>query len=222
MDEFIFELPSSKSFPKINETCSELVVHGDAEDTDGRGYAFYPMWSSRSSSWEPTITQETKSNGAINKFYRAENRRWHSDSIRFNMPIGCFEKAMSYWISLKVRVSSEEPLSYYIRLEGQRYSDSGTERKNVLFCPPQTKLDGWVTCSGPYIVEDDFNLSKIKSDIEFRVYMDHEVDNGGTDETWATVDYDDISVSFMAGVSTVSCYHSILFAIYFSNCKDCS
>lgn len=211
MAEFIFELPSSNSYPQVNDTCSELAIHGNAEDTDGRGYAFYPMWSSRSGSWEPTITSEVKSNGAVNKFYRAENRRWHSDTIKFNMPIGCFVKAMSYWISLKVRVSSVDPLSYYIRLQGRRHSDSEWTRKDVLFCPPQSKDDGWVTCSGPYIVEEDFDLSVIESDIEFNVYMDYHGDNGGTDNTWAVVDYDDISVSFMSGVSAISTH---LFALY--------
>ena len=197
MDEFIFELPSEKSFPPVNDTCSELVVNGNAEDTDGRGWAFYPMWSSRGGSWEPTITREVLSNGATNKFYRASNRRWHSDTIKFNMVNGCFAKAMSYLISLRVRVSSEEPLSYYVQLRGQRYEDDEWTYKNVLYCPPQTRNDGWVTCSGPYIVEDDFDSTVIKSDIEFNVYMDHKVDNGP--DVWATVDYDDISVSFMSG-----------------------
>ena len=202
MNELIFELPSANSFPNIIDTCSELVVNGNAENTDGRGYAFYPMWSSRSSSWEPTITEEELSNGATNKFYRANNRRWHSDTIKFNMPKGCFQKSMAYWISLKVRVSSDELLSYYVRLQGRRYDDDDWTKKNVLFCPPQTKYDGWVTCAGPYIVEEDFTSSVIKSDIEFNVYMDYKVDSGP--DTWATVDYDDISVSFMGGVSAFS------------------
>ena len=201
IDEFILELPSENSFPKANGTCSELVIHGDAENTDGRGLAFYPMWSSRSYAWEPTITEETLSNGAINKFYRAANRRWHSDTIRFNMVNGCFVQAVSYWISLRVRVSSEVPLSYYVRLKGKRYEDGEWTRKNVLFCPPQTRDDGWVRCSGPYIVEEDFNLNVIESDIEFNIYMDYDVDDGP--DEWAVVDYDDLSVSFMSGVSTL-------------------
>lgn len=197
MNEFILELPSPNSFPPANGTCAELVIHGDAEDTDGRGWAFYPMWSSRSGSWEPAITHETLSNGAVNKFYRADNRRWHSDTIKFNMLGGCFVKAMSYLISVRVRVSSDVPLSYYVRLRGKRKSDSGWTQKDVLYCPPQTKDDGWKTCSGPYIVEDDFDLSVIGSDIEFNIYMDSKVDSGP--DFWATVDYDDISVSFMSG-----------------------
>ena len=225
IDEFTIELPSESSFPKVNDSCSELVMHGDAENTDGQGWAFYPMWSSRSYSWEPTITEEKLSNGAVNKFYRAANRRWHSDTIKFSMVNGCFVKAISYWISVRVRVSSEEPLSYNVRLEGKRYEDGGWTRKDgkpyhkidfvclnktfsnvlsmsalVLFCPPQTRDDGWVTCSGPYTVEEDFDFTVIESDIVFNIFMNYHVDNGP--DEWAVVDYDDLSVSFMSGVST--------------------
>eukprot|EP00804_Cyclotella_cryptica_P014145 CCRYP_005584-RA/>CCRYP_005584-RA protein AED:0.03 eAED:0.03 QI:259/1/1/1/0.94/0.9/20/117/3951 len=193
MDEFAFELPSSKSFPRVNDTCSELVVNGNAESADGRGWAFYPMWSSRSGSWEPTITKETLSNGSVNKFYRANNRQWKDDSIRFNMVKGCFVKAMTYWISLRVRVSSVTPISYQVRISGPRADGSGWTNKFPLSCPAQSQADGWVSCSGPYVVEDDFDL--INDDIQFNVVFDSN-DKG---PVWAVVDYDDISMTFMAG-----------------------
>lgn len=196
MDEFALELPSSKSFPKINDTCSELVVNGNAESADGRGWAFYPMWSSRSGSWEPTITKETLGNGSVNKFFRANNRKWHDDSIRFNMVKGCFVKAMTYWISLRVRVSSVTPISYQVRISGPRADGSGWTNKSPLSCPAQSEADGWVSCSGPYVVEADFDL--INDDIQFNVVFDSNVDKG---PVWSVVDYDDVSMTFMAGVS---------------------
>jgi hypothetical protein len=196
MDEFALELPSSKSFPKINDTCSELVVNGNADSADGRGWAYYPLWSSRSGSWEPTITKETLGSGSVNKFYRANNRKWHDDSIRFNMVKGCFVKAMTYWISLKVRVSSVIPVSYQVRISGPRADGSGWTNKSPLSCPAQSQADGWVSCSGPYVVEADFDL--INDDIQFNVVFDSNVDKG---PIWSVVDYDDISMTFMAGVS---------------------
>lgn len=199
MDEFIFELPSSRSFPAVNDVCSELVINGDAESTDGNGFAFYPMYSSRSYNWEPTITEEMSSNGSINKFYRASNRRWHSDSIRFTMANGCFVQAMTYSISLRVRVSSDTPVSYYVQLKGPKADGSGWMHKSPLHCPAQTKSDGWVTCSGPYVIEDDLTSDVMEGDIHFEVILDYKIDNG---PIWTTVDYDDISMSFVSGVST--------------------
>ena len=198
IDSFIFELPSAKSFPDANDVCSGLVVNGDAESTDGNGWAFYPMFSSRSSSWEPTITEETLSNGLVNKFYRAANRRWHSDSMRFTMANGCLVQAMTYWISLRVRIDSETPLSYYVQIKGPRSDGSGWTHKRPLYCPAQSKVDGWVTCSGPYVIEEDLSTSVIDQDFHVEVIFDWRLDNG---PVWTTVDYDDVSMSFMAGVS---------------------
>jgi hypothetical protein len=200
VDEFAFELPSSKSFPPqvSNNTCSELVVNGNAESTDGRGWAFYPMYSKNPGAWEPTITKEVLSNGSVNKFYRANNRMWHDDTIRFNMVKGCFVKAMTYWLSLKVRVSSVTPVSYQVRLSAPRADGSGTTHKYPLNCPAQSQADGWVTCSGPYVVEADWDL--VSDDIQFNVILDNKVDVG---PIWAVVDYDEISMSFMAGVGSL-------------------
>lgn len=196
LSEFMFELPSAKSFPKpaANETCTELVVNGNAEKSDGAGWAFYPAWSSRSDSFEPTITEETLSNGSVNKFYRANNRRHRDDTIRFGMVKGCFVESMTYWISLRVRVSADNPIPYRIRFSAPRADGSGWIHKYPLSCPAQGAADGWVTCSGPYVVEDDWAL--VDDDIQFNVVFDN--DNG---PVWAVVDYDDISVEFSAGVS---------------------
>ena len=76
-----------------------------------------------------------------------------------------FSEAMSYLISLRVRVSSKEPLShshYCIQLRGgQRYKNDKWFYKNVLHCPPQTRNDGWwVICRDPYIdiLEDIYSI----------------------------------------------------------------
>jgi hypothetical protein len=114
------------------------------------------------------------------------------------MANGCFVKAMTYWISLRVRISSEVPLSYYVQLKAPKADGSGWTGKTPLECPAQTKSDGWVTCSGPYVIEEDLSIDVIDEDFYFEVIFDWRTDNG---PVWATVDYDDISMKFMAGVS---------------------
>ena len=195
MAEFSFELPSSNSFPEVDNTCSELIVNGNAENLDGYGWSYYPMISNRGG-WEPVIAKETQTNGVVNKFIRASNRKYHWDSVKFNMVKGCFVKGMTYFISLRVRVSSVNPVSYVVRLFGYKTDNSGWVDKNPLRCPAQSQSDGWVTCSGPYVVEADWDL--VSEDIGFDVILDSKVDTG---PVWAVVDYDDISMSFMSGVS---------------------
>ena len=106
---------------------------------------------------------------------------------------------MTYWVSLRVRVSSDTPLSYYVQIKGPKADGSGWVHKKPLDCPAQTRSDGWVTCSGPYVVEDELSSDVIEGDIHFEVIPDYKIDNG---PIWSTVDYDDISMSFMSGVST--------------------
>ena len=55
-----------------------------------------------------------------------------------------------------------------------------------------------MTCSGPYVVEADWDL--VSDDIQFNVILDNKVDVG---PIWAVVDYDEISMSFMAGVGSL-------------------
>ena len=42
LDHFTLELPSEKSLPAAHDPCNELVVNGDAENTDGNGFSYYP------------------------------------------------------------------------------------------------------------------------------------------------------------------------------------
>ncbi|KAL7487336.1 hypothetical protein ACHAW6_012933 [Cyclotella cf. meneghiniana] len=95
----------------------------------------------RSDSWEPTVTKEILSNGFINNFYRANNKTWHSDTMWFNMVKGCFDKAMTYWISLRIRVSSSNPLSYFVSIRGPKANGSGWMDINVFNCPTQSQSD---------------------------------------------------------------------------------
>lgn len=210
MDEFIFELPSEKSYPVANDACNQLVVNGNAENTDGNGLSPYPFWSSRSDWWEPTITKETLANGSTNKFFRANKRKWHSDSIRTSLLKECFVKGLVYTISLRVRIDYKaSPLSYYVQLKGQKADGSWTY-KQPLQCPAQSASDGWVSCSGPFVIDSDYEA--IAKNIEMEIIFDY----GKDVDPWAVVDYDDISIAFKSGVSPC-CFNSLHSTIF--HCK---
>ncbi len=193
MDEFVFELPSEKSYPIVDDACSELIINGDAESTDGNGWSPYPLWSSRSDAWDPVVTEEVSTSGSINKFYRAKNRRWHSDSIKANLLKQCFVKGLVYTISLKVRIHYHTSLSYYVQLKGPKSDGTGWIHKQPLYCPEQSSMSGWVTCSGPFVIDMDYEA--IGKDIEFEIIFDNLKDVS----PWAVVDYDDLSISFKSG-----------------------
>jgi hypothetical protein len=85
MDDFMFELPSEKSFASnspTNEQCKELAINGDAEDNDGEGYAYFPFYSSNYNRFVPQVLEETV-DGKVNRFYRTRGRQWYWDSMRF-------------------------------------------------------------------------------------------------------------------------------------------
>lgn len=192
MDSVVFELPSEKSTRLANDACNELIVNGGAENGDGNGYSFYPFWSSRSDWWEPTVNEEVASNGAVNHFFRANRRKWHSDSIRTTLPTACFVKGLVYTVSLRLRIFYHTPLSYYVQLTGPRADGSGWTYKQPLFCPAQSESDGWVTCSGPMVIDADY---EVLSEIHYEIIMDYVKDK----DPWAIVDYDDISIAFKSG-----------------------
>ncbi len=158
------------------------------------------MWSSRSGDWQPNIYIETLPNGKVNKFFRASNRRWHSDSIRTTLLKECFVKGLVYTVSLKVRIQKDIPLSYYVQLKGPRADGSGWTHKQPLFCPEQSQDQGWVSCSGPFVIDEDYEA--IGEDLHFEVIFDYKKDTP-ENAPWAVVDYDDISISFTSGVCQV-------------------
>lgn len=53
LDEFIFELPSSKSYANPDNVCTEIVVNGNpiADELDGMGSATYPWTPRWPNSW---------------------------------------------------------------------------------------------------------------------------------------------------------------------------
>lgn len=206
MDEFQFELPSSKSYPVENDPCFELVVNGDAENADGRGWHPFPMWTHDYGKYNPKIMEEAQDDGTINKFWRISGRGWHGDSPRFNINHECLALNYKYTASLKVRFTG--PLShssrYWFEIKGlvmksdctvTDSEDCVTRKYNKpLQCDAISPADGWVHCSGDFIVTEDY-LFLERPEIIF-VSQD-ENDNTGY-HGW---DFDDISIQFKNGVS---------------------
>ena len=192
MDEFVFELPSTRSYPVADDACRELVVNGDAENTDGNGWHYYPMYSPRSDWWQPAIVKETLADGRVNKFYRASKRISSWESPRFQMIKDCFIRGLVYKISVKVRIFYDKPIKYYIQLNGLKSDGSGWTQKQPLYCPEQTEAQGWVTCSGPLLIDADYeNFKEIHYEMKFQ----------NEENKFAVVDFDDFSIAFVNGVS---------------------
>lgn len=103
MYDFIFELPSEKSFANPNDVCREIVVHGDAEDMDGNGYAFFPFYSSDYGRFNPDVKEEIDENGVTNKYFGHKKRVYGWHSTRFYINSDCFVQGYVYKASVSVR-----------------------------------------------------------------------------------------------------------------------
>eukprot|EP00985_Skeletonema_marinoi_P017693 scaffold9767_cov147-Skeletonema_marinoi.AAC.1 len=141
MDEFQFELPSPKAYAPVEDPCLELVVNGDAENADGRGWHHYPMWSGRTDRFIPTILEETV-DGAVNKYWHIENRVWVGDSLRFHVNHQCFMLGSTYTVSLRARFTGKtHPVTYWFEIKGE--TTGGYKYNKPLYCPSQSAADGW-------------------------------------------------------------------------------
>lgn len=191
MDEFQFELPSPKSYAPTDDPCLELVVNGDAENADGRGWHHYPMWSHRSDKWVPTILEETV-DGAVNKYWHIGNRYWHGDSLRFHVDHRCFMQGATYTASLRARYTGKANVSrYWFEIKGT--ATVGYRYNKPLYCPAQSSADGWVTCSGDFVVDENYDFT---SDPEILFVSQDENDSTG----YVDWDFDDVSIKFKGGV----------------------
>eukprot|EP00577_Skeletonema_sp_RCC1716_P002322 CAMPEP_0113418638 /NCGR_PEP_ID=MMETSP0013_2-20120614/26321_1 /TAXON_ID=2843 ORGANISM="Skeletonema costatum, Strain 1716" /NCGR_SAMPLE_ID=MMETSP0013_2 /ASSEMBLY_ACC=CAM_ASM_000158 /LENGTH=1088 /DNA_ID=CAMNT_0000305903 /DNA_START=295 /DNA_END=3558 /DNA_ORIENTATION=- /assembly_acc=CAM_ASM_000158 len=191
MDEFQFELPSSKSYAPVEDPCLELVVNGDAENADGRGWHHYPMWSGRTDRFIPTILEETV-DGAVNKYWHIENRIWIGDSLRFHVNHQCFIRGYKYTISLRARFTGKtHPVRYWFEIKGDT-ATKGYRYNKPLSCPSQSAADGWVTCSGDFVVDEHYEFT---SSPEIILVTQDENDSTG----YVDWDFDDVSIKYKGG-----------------------
>ena len=193
LDEFVFELPSSKSFAQPSNVCTELAINGDAENNDGNGYSHYPFMSDNSYS-NPLIYEETIS-GNVNRFYRIRARNSYYVSLQFRPNTACFVKGHVYTISLRMRLYSYNPterMKLYIRLTGRKPTGD-MAYPTILRCPEMSQSNEWTTCSAILLVGEE--LSSL-TDTKWETIT--EMENSTNP---ALIDFDDISIKYKSGVS---------------------
>jgi len=180
LDYFNISLPTPSSYLNPIDVCQELLPNGNAE---GNGLNPYPFWSLRGGEKVKIMTE----NG--NNFFRLENRLSYWSTMTYNIETRCLDLGVTYFASAKIRIQSEFPQTYYILLTIQRADGSWTDR-TIVQCPSQSRFDGWVTCSGEFIVDTDLSRALSAS---WRLYLTN------TRDGIYTVDYDDLSIRFARG-----------------------
>jgi hypothetical protein len=179
--DFSVSLPQPSSYLNPDDVCSELLPNGNAETNGFNPYPFY----AESSSEKVVVMNETGNN-----FFRLENRGSYSSTITSKVDVRCLDLGVTYLASTKVRIHSDFPQEYYVILRFQR-ADGNWSTRWILSCPGISRSNGWVTCSGEFIVDTD--LSKAVSSY-WRLYM-----SNTRDGHLFTVDYDDLSIRFVKG-----------------------
>jgi len=180
MDYFSIALPAPSSYLNPVDVCQELLPNGNAE---GNGFNPYPFASLRADEKVKVMNE----NG--NNFFRLENRLAHWSTISYNVETRCLDLGVTYFASAKIRIQSDFPQGYYILLTVQRADNSYIDLR-IVQCPPQSRFDGWVTCSGEFTIDTD--LSRALS-ANWRLYLTN------TRDGIYTVDYDDLSIKFLRG-----------------------
>ncbi len=126
-----------------------------------------------------------------NNYFHLPNRVDSGSSIDSHLNVECLEQGATYQASVKVRIRSEFDQQFYFYF---RYLLPGTENDwssyRYLNCPPQKWDDGWVTCSGNFIVNELLaNSEKVRARMYFSGSRNIDVD----------VDYDDFSIQYVKG-----------------------
>jgi len=180
LDYFTISLPDPSSYLNPSDVCQELLPNGNAE---GNGLNPYPFWSLRGDEKVKVMNENS------NNFFRLENRLSHWSTITYNIETRCLDIGVTYFASAKIRIQSDFPQSYYILLTIKRADGSWTDR-TIVNCPSQSRFDGWVTCSGEFMVDTDLSRALSAS---WRLYLTN------TRDGIYTVDYDDLSIRFARG-----------------------
>ena len=198
LDHFILELPSEKSFAPEESVCDEIVVNGDAEDTDGAGYAYYPMYSSDWAQFNPTIMEEVDEvTGLVtNKYFQNKGRNTYYHSLRFYPNTNCFVQGFKYNVGLRIR--SNIAFKFYIQLCGRTATGDWT-------CPhilggsnspleiEASEAGVWKSFSQPLLISETLGGM---TDVRWELISKDE-----SSSNRAVLDLDDVSIKFESGVS---------------------
>ena len=180
-------LPSETSYQDPNALCEELILNGDAE---GNGFNPYPMFNSRSSQ-RLTIIEEDG-----NKFWRLFDRDYYKSAVNYRLNDICLTRGVTYTLSSKVRlhhsagfVGGSEAYQWFIGFK--RASDGGWTERDVVHCDAQSIDDGWVICSGDFMVDEEMSES-LYAELTMRI-------GDSRDGYKYDLDFDDISIRYQGG-----------------------
>lgn len=181
LDFFSLSLPSAESYSDPSDLCGQIIMNGNAE---ANGFNAYPV---DKSDWHDRVMVLEEENG--NKYFHLGARSGSGSTIVFPINPSCMDVGVTYSVSGRFRVHSELAEDYYIYLRAQRPDQSWFSR-SILDCPGHTFSDGWVTCSGQFIVDAELAQA-------IRVQWQHSFHDwrGGA----YPVDYDDISIEYASG-----------------------
>ena len=120
----------------------------------------------------------------------------YKNSIQYVMDTTCLTRGVTYKMSSRLRYRHSEGFvggleSYYWYFDFERASDGAWIERRILRCNPQSAADGWVTCSGLFMIDEEVSES---TKAYLRMAIDNSRDGGRYD-----LDYDDISISFHEG-----------------------
>ena len=147
LSTFRITLPDVTYYSDPADLCGELILNGNAE---GNIFNPYPMRKYHSEDRLPIVIQEEDGN----RFYRMEGRTYHSSSMYSNIHIECLETGVTYQASAKLRIHSELSKESHFLLMGNG-PDGSRFYRTFLECLPIDNTDGWVTCSGEFMVDKE-------------------------------------------------------------------
>ena len=187
LDSFDLFLPSEASYPDPNALCEELILNGDAEDN---GFNPYPMVSAYSQEKLKIIEEDG------NKFWRIFDRHYYKSSVKYSLDNTCLTRGVTYVMSSRVRfhhsagfVGGSEPFSWYI--DFKRASDGSWDEREIVNCDAQSVEDGWMTCSGEFMVDAEISEA-LEADLKMKFV-------NSRDGAKYDLDFDDLSIRYQKG-----------------------
>ena len=131
-----------------------------------------------------------------NKFWRLFDRDYYKSSINYRLNKVCLTRGLTYTLSSKVRfhhsdgfVGGSEKYNWFIAFK--RISDGRYIERDIVNCDAQSIKDGWVTCSGDFIVDEEISET-LEAVLTMRI-------GNSRDGSKYDLDFDDISIRYNKG-----------------------
>ena len=186
IDDVQWYLPSADMFPDPNQApvCDNLVVNGDAENSD---FFKFPQGFISNMEASLIIKKEAIANSTnTNNYFSIVGRNATWASVTAGLIIDCIEENSIYTFSVKVRLHSETPTN--VRMVIKTYQPNSTatplyDTETLGYCKDVSAEAGWVYCQRNWLFRG-IHASAEKIELAFVVDVDLTSD----------VDFDEINV----------------------------